>query len=125
VKQITGGKGVPVVYDSVGKDTFTASLDCLKTRGMMVSFGNSSGAVPPFEIALLGQKGSLYLTRPSAATYMAQRSDLEPAAAELIGLVVSGKVKIEIHHRYPLKDAGQAHRDLAARKTTGSTILIP
>ena len=125
VREITGGKGVPVVYDSVGKDTFMGSLDCLKTRGLMVSFGNASGAVPPFEPALLAQKGSLYLTRPSAAHYVAQRAELEAAAKALIDAVVSGMVKIEINHRYALKDVGQAHRDLAARKTTGSTILIP
>lgn len=125
IREITLGKGVPVVYDSVGKDTFMGSLDCLKTRGMMVSFGNASGAVPAFEPALLSQKGSLYLTRPSAAHYVALRQELEAAAKELIEVVVSGKVKIEINRRYALKDAGQAHRDLAARKTTGSTILIP
>ena len=125
VKEITGGNGVPVVYDSVGKDTFMGSLDCLKLRGLMVSFGNASGAVPPFEPALLGQKGSLYMTRPSAAHYVAQRPDLEAAAKELIDMVISGKVKIDINQRYPLKDVGQAHLDLIARKTTGSTILIP
>ncbi|OFZ99791.1 MAG: quinone oxidoreductase [Betaproteobacteria bacterium RIFCSPLOWO2_02_FULL_62_17] len=125
VKEITGGKGVPVVYDSVGKDTFLGSLDCLKPRGLMVSFGNASGAVPPFDLALLVQRGSLYLTRPSAAHYVAQRPDLEVAAKELIDMVSSGKVKIDINQRYPLKDAGQAHLDLVARKTTGSTILIP
>jgi NADPH2:quinone reductase len=125
VREITGGKGVPVVYDSVGKDTFLRSLDCLRPRGMMVSFGNSSGAVPPFEIGLLAQKGSLYLTRCSAATYFAARPDLEAGAKELLEVVVSGKVKIEINARYALKDAGQAHSDLVARKTTGSTILLP
>jgi NADPH:quinone reductase len=125
VKEITGGKGVPVVYDSVGKDTFMGSLDCLKPRGMMVSFGSSSGAVPPFDLALLSQKGSLYLTRPSGQTYFAQRKELEPGAKELLDMVVSGKVKIEINQTYPLKDAAQAHRDLVARKTTGSTVLIP
>jgi NADPH2:quinone reductase len=125
VTQITGGKGVSVVYDAVGKDTFMRSLDCLRLRGLMVSFGNASGAVPPFDIALLAQKGSLYLTRASNAHYVAQRPELELAAGELIDVVTSGKVKIEINHRYALKDAGQAHLDLAARKTTGSIILIP
>lgn len=125
VREITGGKGVSVVYDSVGKDTFTGSLDCLKPLGMMVSFGNSSGAVPPFDISVLAQKGSLFLTRSSGQTYFAHREDLERGSRELIDMVVSGKVKIEINQTYPLKDAAQAHRDLAARKTTGSTILIP
>ncbi|OGA87996.1 MAG: quinone oxidoreductase [Betaproteobacteria bacterium RIFCSPLOWO2_12_FULL_66_14] len=125
VREIMGGKGVPVVYDSVGKDTFMGSLDCLSARGMIVSFGNSSGAVPPLDITLLAQKGSLYLTRASAATYFAQRPDLEAGAKELFEMVGSGKVKIEINARYALKDAGQAHQDLVARKTTGSTILVP
>jgi NADPH2:quinone reductase len=125
VKAITGGKGVPVVYDSVGKDTFTGSLDCLRPRGLMVSFGNSSGPVPAFELALLQQKGSLYITRPTLVHYTAKRDDLVATAKDLFEVVASGKVKIEINHRYPLKDAAQAQRDLEARKTTGSTILIP
>jgi len=125
VKEITSGKGLPVVYDSVGKDTFMGSLDCLKRRGLMVSFGNASGPVPPFEVGILSQKGSLYLTRPTAAHFVAERAELEAAANELLDIVVSGKVKIEVNRRYALKDAGQAHLDLAARKTTGSTILIP
>jgi len=125
VKAITGGKGVPVVYDSVGKDTFPGSLDCLQPRGLMVSFGNASGAVPPFELGALSQKGSLYLTRPTLATYTAKRDDLLAASKDLFEIVRSGKVKIEINHRYPLRDAAQAHRDLEARKTTGSTILVP
>jgi NADPH2:quinone reductase len=125
VKALTGGKGVPVVYDSVGKDTFMGSLDCLQPRGMMVSFGNASGAVPPFELGVLQQKGSLYLTRPTLVTYTGKRDDLVATAKDLFDVVSSGKVKIEINHRYALKDAAQAHRDLEARKTTGSTILIP
>ena len=125
VKALTGGKGVPVVYDSVGKDTFTGSLDCLQPRGLMVSFGNSSGAVPPFELGVLAQKGSLYITRPTLASYAAKRDDLVVTAKDLFDVVLSGKVKIEVNHRYPLKDAAQAQRDLEARKTTGSTILIP
>src|SRR5712671_2980212 len=120
-----GGKGVPVVYDSVGKDTFTGSLDCLQPRGLMVSFGNSSGAVPPFELVVLSQKGSLYLTRPTLVTHTSKREDLVATAKDLFDVVLSGKVKIEVNHRYPLKDAAQAQRDLEARKTTGSTIMIP
>jgi len=125
VKQITGGKGVPVVYDAVGKDTFMGSLDCLQPRGMMVSFGNASGAVPPMELGLLAQKGSLYITRPTLNTYGAKREDLVDMAKNLFDVVLSGKVKIEVNHKYALKDAVQAHRDLEARKTTGSTVLIP
>ena len=125
VKAITGGKGVPVVYDSVGKDTFVGSLDCLRPRGLMVSFGNSSGSVPPFELSLLQQKGSLYITRPTLVSYTGKREDLVATAKDLFDVVASGKVKIEVNHRYPLKDAAQAQRDLEARKTTGSTILIP
>ena len=125
VKALTGGKGVPVVYDSVGKDTFTGSLDCLRTRGLMVSFGNSSVPVPPFELSLLQQKGSLYITRPTLASYTAKREDLVATAKDLFDVVLSDKVRIEINHRYPLKDAAQAQRDLEARKTTGSTILVP
>src|SRR6267142_2204745 len=125
VKALTGGKGVPVVYDSVGKDTFAGSLDCLQPRGLMVSFGNASGAVPPFELSTLSQKGSLYLTRPTLVTYTSKRDDLVATAKDLFDVVLSGKVKIEANHRYALKDAAQAQRDLEARKTTGSTILIP
>jgi NADPH2:quinone reductase len=123
VKEISGGQGVPVVYDSVGKDTFEGSLECLKAFGMMVSFGNASGPVPPFDMRAL--KGSLYITRPSLGPYTARRSDLLATASDLFDAVHSGKVKIEINQRYPLKDAAQAHRDLEARKTTGSTILVP
>jgi NADPH:quinone reductase len=125
VKALTGGKGVPVVYDSVGKDTFMGSLDCLQPRGLMVSFGNASGAVTGFELGTLAAKGSLYITRPTLATYAAKRDDLLAGAKDLFDAVSSGKVKIEINHRYALKDAAQAHRDLEARKTTGSTILVP
>src|SRR6266568_3015848 len=125
VKALTGGKGVPVVYDSVGKDTFTGSLDCLQPRGLMVSFGNSSGAVPPFEVVVLSQKGSLYLTRPTLVTHTSKREDLVATAKDLFDVVLSGKVRIEVNHRYALRDAAQAQRDLEARRTTGSTILIP
>lgn len=125
VKEITGGKGVPVVYDSIGKDTFIGSLDCLSPLGMMVSFGSASGPVPPFGLQELASRGSLFITRPSVFNYTAEREDLKAMAADLFGMVESGKVKIDINQRYALKDAGQAHRDLEARKTTGSTILIP
>lgn len=125
VREITGGTGVPVVYDSIGKDTFEGSLDCLRPRGLMVSFGNASGPVPPFSPAILGTKGSLYLTRPSLVAYTATRTDLLESAKALFDVVTSGAVKIPINQTYPLKDAAQAHRDLEARKTTGSTILIP
>ncbi len=125
VQEITNGKGVPVVYDSVGKDTFDASLKCLSPLGLLVSFGNASGPVSPLELGLLAQHGSLYITRPTLATYIAERSDLEFAAQELFDIVLSGGVTIDINRRYSLKDAVQAHRDLEARKTTGSSILLP
>ena len=125
VKEITKGKGVPVVYDGVGKDTFMGSLDCLRPLGMMVSFGNASGAVPPFNAGILAQKGSLFLTRPTLMTYTATREDLVKAARELFAIVKSGKVKISVNQTYPLREAAQAHRDLEARKTTGSTVLLP
>ncbi len=125
VREITGGAGVPVVYDSIGKDTFEGSLDCLRPRGLMVSFGNASGPVPPFSPAILGAKGSLYLTRPSLAAYTAARADLIESAKALFGVVTTGAVKIAVNQTYPLKDAAQAHRDLEARKTTGSTVLVP
>jgi len=125
VKQITGGKGVPVVYDSIGRDTFPASLDCLNPRGMLVTFGNSSGPIAAFDILLLAQKGSLYVTRPTLATYTASRPALLAMAAEVFELVLSGKLVNDARQTYPLKDAAQAHRDLEARKTTGSTLLIP
>jgi NADPH2:quinone reductase len=125
VKDITGGEGVSVVYDSIGKDTFEASLDCLRPMGMLVSFGNASGPVPPFEPAILAQKGSLFFTRPTLMTYTAKREDLLRSAQELFEVVQSGAVKIEVNQTYPLRDAALAHRDLEARKTTGSTVLLP
>lgn len=125
VKAITKGKGVPVVYDGVGKDTFMESLDCLQPLGLMVSFGNASGAVPPFNAGILSAKGSLFLTRPTLGTYTASREDLVKAAQELFAVVKSGKVKIKVNQIYPLREAAQAHRDLESRKTTGSTVLIP
>ena len=125
VKEITGGKKVPVVYDSVGKDTFMGSLDCLEPRGLLAVFGNGSGPVAAFDLNLLSAKGALYVTRPTLFVYTAKREDLEASAADLFEVVKSGKVKIEINQTYALKDAAQAHRDLEARKTTGSTVLIP
>ena len=125
MRELTGGRGVPVVYDSVGKATFAASLDCLAPLGLMVSFGNASGAVPRVEPALLSQKGSLFLTRPTLATYTARREDLEAMAAELFEVLLSGKVKVDVSRTYPLAEAARAHRDLEARRTTGSLILLP
>ena len=124
VKELTDGRGVPVVYDSVGKDTFNDSLECLQPRGLMVSFGNASGAVAPFAPALLAAKGSLFLTRPTLATYTATRADLEKTSTDLFGVLSSGAVTVEVNQTYPLENAAQAHRDLEARKTTGSTILL-
>jgi len=123
VKDITDGAMCDVVYDSVGKDTFPASLDCLKLRGLWVSFGNASGKVPPLDIGMLAAKGSLFITRPTLASYIATRSELEETANDLFDVVTSGKVKINVNQTYPLRDAAQAHRDLEARKTTGSTVL--
>jgi NADPH2:quinone reductase len=125
VREITGGKGVPVVYDSIGAHTFMDSLACLRPLGLMVSFGNASGPVPPVDIGLLAKMGSLFLTRPGLVTYTERREDLLAMAAELIEVVLSGKVKIEVNQRYALVDAAQAHRDLEGRRTTGSTILLP
>lgn len=125
VKELTGGKGVPVVYDSIGKDTFTGSLDCLAPLGMMVSYGSASGPVPPFTLNELASRGSLFITRPTLFTYTAKRDDLELMASELFGMVDSGKIKIDINQRYALEEVAQAHADLESRKTTGSTILIP
>jgi NADPH2:quinone reductase len=125
VKAITGGKGVPVVYDSVGKTTWEGSLDCLRPRGLMVSFGNASGAVPPVNLGILSTKGSLYVTRPTLATHIASRADLVERSSSLFEMVKSGKVKIETTARYKLADAAQAHRDLEGRKTTGSIVLQP
>ena len=125
VKALTGGKGVPVVYDAVGKDTFPASLDCLQPRGMFVSFGNSSGPVPPFNIMLLTQKGSLYACRPTLVTYTTTRAAITAMADELFGLVLAGKIKSSPSQTFPLKDAAAAHRALEGRKTTGATVLLP
>lgn len=125
VKEITQGKGVPVVYDGVGKDTFMGSLDCLAPLGLLASFGNASGAVTQFNPGVLAQKGSLFLTRPTLMTYTATREALLAAARELFAVVKSGKVKIVINQTYPLREAAQAQRDLESRKTTGSTVLIP
>jgi NADPH2:quinone reductase len=123
VKEITGGAGVPVVYDSIGKDTFTGSLDCLRPLGMMVTFGNASGPVPPVDTFELSKRGSLFLTRPTLFTYTAKRADLLQMAGELFDEVISGKVKIEVNQTYALKDAAQAQIDLVARRTTGSTVF--
>ena len=125
VKRITGGAMVPVVYDSVGKDTFMASIDSLAPLGLMASYGNASGPVPPVDLGLLAAKGSLYLTRPTLATYTSKRSDLEAVARDLFDVVGSGAVKIEVNQTFALKDAGAAHTALESRKTTGSTILLP
>ena len=125
VKEITKGKGVPVVYDGVGKDTWEISLNCLAPRGLMVSFGNASGPVSPFSPGVLNTKGSLFLTRPSLGAYTATRKELEACAKALFKVVKSGKVKIRIDQTYKLQDAAQAHRDLESRKTTGQTVLLP
>ncbi len=125
VKELTGGKGVPVVYDGVGKDTFPASLDCVSPRGLWVSFGNASGPVPPFDVLLLTQKGSLFATRPTLVTYAAKRSDLTAMADEMFGLVQSGKIVSEPRQKFALKDAADAHRALESRATTGATVLLP
>jgi NADPH2:quinone reductase len=124
-KAITGGKGVPVVYDAVGKDTFPASLDCLQPRGLFVSFGNSSGPVPPFNIMLLTQKGSLFVTRPTLVTFTSTRASIAAMADELFGLVLAGKIKSEPRQTFALKDAAAAHRALESRQTTGATVLLP
>ncbi|MGB6439288.1 MAG: quinone oxidoreductase [Methyloceanibacter sp.] len=125
VKAYTKGQGVDVVYDSIGKDTFPASLDCLKPLGMWVSFGQASGPVPEFKITLLSQKGSLYATRPSLHHYTASRKDLVAAANDLFDVIGSGKVKVSVNQTYPLAKAARAHQDLEARLTTGSTVLLP
>jgi len=125
VIEITGGKKVPIVYDSVGKDTFMKSLDCLQVRGLMVSFGNASGPVGPTDLGILSAKGSLYVTRPTLMSYTARRDELVAAANDLFEMVLSGKVKVGPRQSYALKDAAQAHRDLESRKTTGSTVLVP
>jgi NADPH2:quinone reductase len=125
VREITGGEGVPVVYDSIGKDTFTASLDCLSPLGMMVSFGATSGPVPPFSLSDLALRGSLFVTRPMLNNYAAKREDLDSMAADLFSMLKAGKIRVDVNQRYALRDAVQAHRDLESRKTTGSSILIP
>ncbi len=125
VKDITGGKGVKVVYDSIGKDTWDKSLDCLRPFGLMASFGNASGVVPPVALGSLGPRGSLYVTRQTLFTHVATREAMQAMSDELFAVVQSGHVKIHIEQRYPLADAAQAHRDLEARKTTGSTVLLP
>lgn len=124
VKEITEGRGVPVVYDSIGKDTFFKSLDCLSPFGLMVSYGNASGAVPEFNLSELSQRGSLFITRPTMMAYTAKRDDLDQMAAELFSMIETNKLKVHINQRYPLADVIQAHRDLEARKTTGSSILL-
>ena len=125
VREITDGEGVAVVYDGVGKDTFAGSLDCLRTCGMMVSFGNASGPVPAFDPLLLSQKGSLFLTRPTLMHYTARREDLLALGADLFAVVAAGKLRVEINQTYPLADVVNAHRDLEARRHTGSTVLLP
>ena len=125
VKDITGGKGVPVVYDGVGQATLMTSLDCLKPRGLLVSFGNASGPVKSFDLGLLAAKGSLYVTRPTLMTYTATDEDLKETAEDLVHMVSSGKVRIPVHQRYALADAVKAHEDLENRRTTGATVMIP
>lgn len=125
VRELTGGRGVPVVYDSIGKDTFAGSLDCLAARGLMVSFGNSSGAVPPVELGLLMAKGSLYLTRPTLASYTRTPQELRETADDLFAVIASGAVKITVNQHFPLADARKAHEALHSRETTGATVLIP
>jgi NADPH2:quinone reductase len=125
VRELTGGAGVPVVYDSVGRDTFLQSLDCLRPHGVMVSFGNSSGKVEPFAPAELMKRGSLYVTRPTLQDFIRERAALEAGSAELFDLVQRAVIEIGVHQTYPLADAAAAHRDLEARKTTGSTVLLP
>ena len=125
VKELTGGKGVPVVYDSIGKDTFPASLDCLQPRGLFVSFGSASGPIAAFNIGLLAQKGSLFATRPTLFTYAAKRADLLAMAERPVRLVREGAVKADVRQTYPLADAAVAHRALESRATTGATLLVP
>ncbi len=125
VKEITKGQGVPVVYDAVGKTTFTASLDSLKPLGMMVSYGQASGPIPPFDLSELAKRGSLFLTRPSLKDYTASDTTYQRAAKELLTLIANGELRLQVQHRYPLSKAGDAHRALEARETSGSTVLIP
>ena len=123
MKEITKGEKLPVVYDSIGKDTWPKSLDCLRPAGLMVSFGQSSGPIGPIELGILAAKGSLFITRPSLNTYATKRADMLAMARDLLDAVLSGAVKIEVHQTYPLKEAARAHSDLQSRKTTGSTVL--
>ncbi|WP_395138142.1 quinone oxidoreductase family protein [Schlegelella aquatica] len=125
VKEITGGRGVKVVYDSVGQDTWDGSLDSLQPFGLMVSFGNASGPVPPFSVSTLAAKGSLYVTRPTIFTHIATREATQAMADDLFSMVTSGQIRIPVGHRYPLRDAAQAHRDLESRATTGCSVLLP
>jgi NADPH2:quinone reductase len=125
VKELTGGRGIPVVYDSVGKTTFDGSLACLRPRGLMVLYGGSSGAVPPFDLIQLSTKGSLYVTRPMLKDYIATREELEMRAGDVLRWIVDGELKLRLEHSYPLAEAAQAHRDLEGRKTTGKVLLIP
>ena len=125
VKELTGGKGCPVVYDGVGKDTYLKSLDCLQPRGLLALFGNASGPVDALNTGLLAAKGSLYVTRPTLMSYVGKRDDLVAAAKELFDHILAGRIKVEARQKYPLKDAAQAHRDLEGRKTTGSSVLVP
>jgi NADPH2:quinone reductase len=125
VRELTGGAGVPVVYDSVGKATFEGSLDCLRPLGLMVTYGNASGPVPPLDVGVLSKKGSIFLTRPSIYAYLAKREDLERAASELFDVILAGKVKIDVTRVWPLAEAAEAHRALESRATTGSIVLLP
>jgi NADPH2:quinone reductase len=125
VMEITGGKKVPIVYDSIGKDTWVKSLDCLQPKGLMVTFGNASGPVDGVNMGILAAKGSLYVHRPTLVSYSAKREDLVASAKELFDHVIAGRIKVGPRQQYALKDAAQAHRDLEGRKTTGSTILVP
>jgi NADPH2:quinone reductase len=125
VREISGGDGVPVVYDGIGRETFMASLDCLAVRGMLVSFGNASGAAPPFEPGILSAKGSLYLTRPTLFHYTRTSRELQETAEDLFSVIESGAVKVAVHQRFPLSQARRAHEALHARATTGATLLIP
>jgi NADPH2:quinone reductase len=125
VRELTGGKGVPVVYESVGKDTFARSIDCLRPRGLLASYGHSSGPPPPVDVIELGAKGALFVTRPTSMAYMHPRAAMLASAEELFEVVLSGKVKIEVNQTYPLKDGAEAHRAIGARRTTGATVLLP
>ena len=125
VRELTGDAGLPVVYDSVGRETFMDSLSCLRPRGLMVSYGNASGVVAPFDIGVLSRMGSLFLTRPTLFSYSSSRGELLAMAGELFDVVAGGHVQIEANQRYPLAEAARAHRDLEARRTTGSTVLVP